>query len=355
MPLSNCRYHVHIIGVAHHQPQVLDLLAMFFYPHAFLTCDVSSELPKANLYSRQCIEVCDYTVVVVGDKYGFGTAQNMGVSQMHLSYLNAKAKLKPMLILLKKHDEQAKISPQLQDFIKLLKQQANNIYYYNEDTDINELLNKAYYELAGDYDLEASWVKSSYTSSILISNSERLAQPSNSTNTNSSSPSTSASNIMPPTTSTKLSYSNQSLNIDSSAVSVDIAYPIELAENITVEYNAQAYEGGNLTDITMTMELTWQQVLQALSRVPGVFSNYGLQSCMNRLVTAKAEHDIKQKMPNVHAVSRCRIVQSDLDRLQHLLVTNHWIQATETGSNTLQELWKLHPNIKKLLNDYQSR
>ena len=77
-----------------------------------VTYDVSSKLPKASLYGRQCIDSCDYALMIIGDSYA--TVQKNGVSQMHLSYLNAKAKLKPLLILAKKHHHELDVSRQLQ-------------------------------------------------------------------------------------------------------------------------------------------------------------------------------------------------------------------------------------------------
>ena len=106
--MSNRRYHIHVICADNDQLLVLDSVAMFFQGRAFLTYDVSSKLPKAALYGRQCIDACDYALMIIGDSYG--TAQNTGVSQMHLSYLNAKAKLKPLLILVKSHHNEVNIS-----------------------------------------------------------------------------------------------------------------------------------------------------------------------------------------------------------------------------------------------------
>ena len=46
-------------------------------------------------------------------------------------------------------------------------------------------------------------------------------------------------------------------------------------------------------------------------------------------------------MPNVHVVSRCQINQSDLLKLQRLLVAANWIELTATGAREKKELWKL--------------
>ncbi len=99
--------------------------------------------------------------------------------------------------------------------------------------------------------------------------------------------------------------------------------PIDLSETFSIRYSAQAYEGGNLTDVSRTMVLTWREVLIIMMKIPTTFSSYGLQNVVNRLIASKAERDIKQDMPNVHAVSRCQIYQDDLNTLQR-----NWLVQT---------------------------
>lgn len=68
--MPNRRYHIHIICADNDQLLVLDSFAIFFQARAFLTYDVSSKLSKASFYGRQCIDSCDYAVMIIGDSYG---------------------------------------------------------------------------------------------------------------------------------------------------------------------------------------------------------------------------------------------------------------------------------------------
>lgn len=151
------RYHIHVICTAHNQPLVLDSLALFFQKKAFLTYDLNNQLANTTFYSRQNIDACDYVVVVIGDRYG--SSPNVVVSQMHLSYLGAKAKLKPMLILIKTRLENEQISWQLADFTRLVEQQSNRIYYYDDNTNIEQLLTYAYNETLAKHPLNTEWVR----------------------------------------------------------------------------------------------------------------------------------------------------------------------------------------------------
>lgn len=321
------RYHIHVVCVAHDQPLVLDALALFFQSRAFLTFDVASSLSKASLYGRSCIDACDYTIVIVGDHYG--TPQNTGASQMHLSYLSAKTKLKPMLVLIKTHNELSQLSRQLQNFTQLVEQQANHVYYYDESTNIEQLLAYAYDNMVASYGATAGWVKASQLTKNATSYAEDII----------------------PSPTTKKTERHAQLCVVNNVVANTITKPLKLTETFDIQYSAQAYEGGNLTDVMMTMTLTWEEVLQVLVQIPVAFSSYGLQSCINRLISTRAEQEIKQCMPNVHAVSRCQIVQHDLTEIQSLLIATNWIQLIASGARTSQELWKLTFQAKQLLDE----
>lgn len=238
--MPNRRYHIHIICADNDQLLVLDSLAIFFQSRAFLTYDVSSQLPKASLYGRQCIDSCDYALMLIGDSYG--TVQRNGVSQMHLSYLNAKAKLKPLIILIKNHHPDASISRQLQEFIKSVTRQDNTIYYYDTETDIEPLLVQAYYNAVTNHQVVGGWLRAN-EEMIKFSKqtvAERFAD----------------------LLSTDKTLKENSPPADE-FVSDDVSKPILLLEAFDIQYSAQAYAGGNLTDVTRPLTLTWQEILIA--------------------------------------------------------------------------------------------
>ena len=331
MIVPNRRYHIHIICADNDQLLVLDSLAIFFQPFAFLTYDVSSQLPKASLYGRQCIDACDYALMIIGDSYG--SVQRTGVSQMHLSYLSAKAKLKPLLVLVKNHHQDAIVSRQLQEFIKAVIRQDNQIYYYDTEDNIEVLLAEAYKNILNNDEATGGWVKA--TDEVVKSSQQTVSQRY-----------------------TGLSSRNKAIKDDGlgddGLIDDGVSKPIVLTAVFDLHYSAQAYADGNLKDVVRPMVLTWREILIALMSIPTTFSNYGLQNAMNRLAASKAEKDIKQEMPNVHAVARCQISQDDLDNLQRQLISANWIQLT-TGNKASQELWKLTFYAKNLLNNASSK
>ena len=347
--MSNRRYYIHVVCAANDQPLVLDRLAIFFQTRAFLTSDVSSELPRAALYGRQCIEDCDYTVVVVGDSYG--ATHNTGVSQMHLSYLSAKAKLKPMLILMKNHQENVDISPQLKEFRRLVDRQNIDIYRYDSPVEIDRLLINAYESMIERYPA-LSWIRENEANTSAGISASTSSSTSNISNTSATRPSITPSNAALLSANSSNKQANNPLKV--SEVFDSLTKSLSLTETFEFQYSAQAYEGGNLTDVTMSLRCTWQEILHALITIPSAFSSYGLQSCINRLITSKADADIKKLMPNVHVVARCQISQDDSLKLQRLLVAANWIQLTAVGARASQELWKLTFYAKKVYEDSQA-
>ncbi len=374
--LSNCRYHIHVICAAHEQSLVLDSLAIFFQKIAFLTYDVGNQISQASFYSRQNIEICDYIIVVVGDDYG--ASRNVMVSQMHLSYLGAKAKNKPMITLIKTRDEEIQVSWQLQDFTRLVERQSNQIYYYNSSTDIAQLLSYANNEMLANHKVAASWMMKSdidtdysHSQNLVNENSTPFKRLSKNALHYSESTDKSASGSAQASNKTdNYGYDNYNHDINNHNTTINnvhdrnvnshhatqniedtdnITMPISLSEAVTVKYTAQAYEGGNLSDVELSTALTWQQILVALANIPLAFSNYGLQNCFNHLIGDKAELEIKSLMPNVHAVSRYKISEQDFYRLQQLLVAANWIQIVTSTARTTQQLWKLTFYAKNLL------
>ncbi|MES1963727.1 DUF4062 domain-containing protein [Psychrobacter sp. AH5] len=328
------RYHIHVICVAHSQPLVLDSLAVFFQSRAFLTHDISTHLAQSALYGRQCVDACDYVLILIGDSYG--TVQNTGFSQMHLSYFNAKARAKPMMALIKRHYDAEELNPQLKAFTQIVEQQKSNVHYYDDNTDIKQLLNTAHIEMIKKPEVVTGWL-SAKDSATSMDNRAANSPAANSLR--------------------GMSAQNNKHGTNNYTATDTITTTLELTQSFDIEYMAQAYEEGNLTDVTMTMTLTWQNVLQALGTMPAFFSSYGLQSQLNRLIASKAELDIKKLMPKVHAVARCQIIKSDLDKLQRLLIAANWIQIKSSGSEirSTKELWSLTFYAKKLLEESQTR
>lgn len=318
--MPNRRYHIHLACVSNDQPDVLDNLALFFEHRAFLTRDlrVMNNSDTMN-YSRRCIDSCDYVIVIIGDEYG--ELNPSGVSQLHLSYINAKTKNKPMLILIKSHDDTQDLSRQLIDLIRMIEQQkAGFIYYYDNKTNLSLLLENAFAEMLRHYK-GLGWVRA--TPKEAQAPSYRSAEVQH--------------------------HSNQNmLNKPSKVDQNSLIQNVHLNNSLTLHYYAHAYSAGNLAEVSLQADTTWREILKILLKLPSQFSTQGLLRALNDLVSLNAMETVKQTMPNVHAVSRCQVTQADLMWIQEELISLGWIESINSHTRSSRELWTVTQHAKQI-------
>lgn len=147
--MPNRRYHIHVACTADISPKLMDSLTLFFERIAFLTRDLFTNQDHTAAYSRRCIDRCDYVLLLVTDSYG--ERNNTGVSQLHLSYVYAKTKNKPMMALIKSHSATEQLPRQLRDFIELVEQHIPHSHFFDDQSDVDELLGTAFNALTDHY------------------------------------------------------------------------------------------------------------------------------------------------------------------------------------------------------------
>lgn len=335
--MPNRRYHIHLACVAHDQPVILDGLALFFENKAFLTRDLRAIAnSEAMQYSRRCIDVCDYVLVLVADSYG--EKNPSGVSQLHLSYITAKTKNKPMMVLLKSDLDEETISRELSDFIKLIKnQQKSHVHYYHEETDLSQLLDYAFSELQTEH-VGLGWVRSKpndaceraidkYSHSLL--STKPLPQLTN----------------FESRLSDEEQHAQKLEQIDERQVMIQ---SLHLNDVFSLHYTAHAFAEGNLSEVALAAALTWQEILNLLMHLPSHFSSQSLLKALNDLVSQQAISTVKERMPKVHAVSRCQVTQADLLWIQEELIALGWIQLINAHTKILREIWQITDYAKQL-------
>ncbi len=305
------RYHIHVICSPDDQVEILDGLAIFMEKRAFLTRDLMQGDNESAGYSRRCIDACDYLFMLIGDSYG--KLHNTGVSQLHLSYIYAKTKAKPIVIFIKLHDEKDKLSRQYQDFTLMVeKQNSSSIYYYDETININEFFEPVYNKLITEYK-KSGWQKalleesaSSYFNNLRHKKSEPAVK------------------VRPPpivqsVSETKLLFENdKSVNLDIS---------------VMVNFTAHAYEESNLKDVTLMASLTWRQVLTLIDEAINAIYLMGFQRSINALIEKDALILAQEQLSkNVHAVSRVQVSIQDAKWLLSEMVQFGWVKQSKSNS-----------------------
>ncbi|UZA10881.1 hypothetical protein LP123_10795 [Moraxella bovis] len=154
--MSNHRYHVHIACVADDPLLVTaqDDVAIFFESRAFLTKDLVIARAESASYSWRCVNSADVVLILIGNSYGKANAS--GVSQLHVSYTNAKAKNKPILIFVHADVLNKPTGNRLIDFVGSLESQGGDVvHYFDDNTNFPKLLETAFNAL--DFDKSKGW------------------------------------------------------------------------------------------------------------------------------------------------------------------------------------------------------
>ncbi len=316
------RYHIHLICSPDDQVGMLDGLSIFMEKRAFLTRDLMQGDNESAGYSRRCIDACDYLIMLIGDSYG--KLNNTGVSQLHLSYIYAKTKAKPILILLKLHYDNTRLSRQLIDFIRMVEQQnSGSIYYYDEDVCVQEFLDPVYrkfvkkHKSAGWQKVQSRQDKSKSVSTMPAKITADKIQPMDIAQGSASAKLNSVLNSMAVNKEDKKSLTTDTVLVDDST-SLDV--------EIIVNFTTHAYEDGNLSDINLLASLTWRQILQIIGNKSAPIPFLSFQRMLNELLQGMALQLAQQDFSSkIHAVSRTQVDTQDIQWIVSQMIGFGWI------------------------------
>ncbi len=324
------RYHIHVICSPDDQVEMLDGLAIFMEKRAFLTRDLMQGDNESAGYSRRCIDACDYLMMVVGDSYG--KLNNTGVSQLHLSYIYAKTKAKPIVIFLKLHQDETQLSRQLADFTRMIEQQnSESIYYYDEDVCVQTFLEPVYLKFIKEH-------KSSGWQKIISTHNSRISKGQNKTSTTSINSLRSLSNRSSATSEfcSKDSLANNKKELNKITGDLPIVDDsVSLDIEVIVNFTTHAYEEGNLNDISLLASLTWRQILQMIGNQPMPLPFISFQRAINELVQTIALPIAQQEVSSkIHAVSRTQVSIQDIRWLITQMLEFGWISQVGVSGGT---------------------
>lgn len=333
---SSHRPHIHLICDFSDSALYLlqDSLFVYLESKAYLTHDLFLMRPTSSAYSWQCINACDYTFLLIGDSYG--QLANTGVSQLHISYLNARTKQKPMVALIKKAASEAlphKDNRQLNDFINLVSLQVKDIIYYDDETDFKSLIENAFQLLKTQQTRVSEIIDANLPiydltdgEPVLITKEELIG------------------NDAPP----KTDNSDDTLGVPrpkpTNQATPKLVAP-KLGDSTTLSCNAHAFQGGTLIEVSFQVDIRWQELLKNLANINAAFSTQGLWKVLNDIATPEAMPASKAQYPEVHAVSRCQVVRSDVLLTQETLLYAGWIERAEAG----KEIWQITDTAKQAL------
>ncbi|ELA09050.1 hypothetical protein MOMA_01535 [Moraxella macacae 0408225] len=308
MPIKQ-RYHVHVCLVRNEHPEFENALQLALSEHYFLTWDLIAHPIQFMDYSKQQIDRCDYLIFALGN--GYGHLSPSGVSNLHLSYIYARTKNKPMLALIKAQTPAFEYSRQRLDLAALIeKELGSHAIYFQRSQEAMSACKQLLQTLSDQYPT-AGWVRTKSMNSPI--RQATLLRPKTLTN---------------------------------SAVSAKQSQDkivIKRDDVVLVNYSAHAYQGGNLQDLVAAHTFTWGEVLDLLTVLPQPFSNDMMLKQLNDSLRGLALTEATKTLPNVHAVSRCQINAVDFQWLKKQLVASGWLILAKE-EHSIRELWRVKPH-----------
>lgn len=349
--LPNRRYHIHVICANDDQSSSLDALVLYFEHRAFLTFDLALGDVLASNHSRRRIDECDYVLLLIGDSYG--KPNNTGVSQLHLSYINARTKNKSMLILRKIHSgrgTQKGLSRQLTDLIRLIEQQnSGQILYYDDQTDLEQLLEFPYLQMLSEHPAKG-WIRTENVIEETLLTTFNAIKKSEAPPTRSSIFDAIDADTAIDARITDAKMADHDDSQTQANLSSDICDTvIDLSDDIMLNFSTHAYEGGNLSEVSFLAVVAWRDIVTALNDLQTQFTSTGIQRCVNDLVHEQALDLVQDVRPNAHAVSRTQVAMVEQEWVKSQLLAAGWIVVAQTGGRGKRNFYQLTDKAKKAL------
>ena len=321
------RYQVFIsTSGAEMQPERI-ILSQTLVGMGFFSWGLEQRTPLNTAFARRQIDDCDYVVILLGSQYGEQSVS--GVGYMHLEYIYAVTKQKPIIVFM--HDDPASRDPSLQDskaelqekfkeFRQLLQQEADQVFTYRSLRDLEMAVRLNMPQMLERYPV-SGWVRPQNTQALhdeIDQLKAKIAQ----------------------------------LERDGGVREVDpfLSLPkVSMHEVFSFEYRMHAYQDGNFKELKIQKRLTWAQLLAILGATfvnptPEEFFSKRMNEYLNETGLA----DARVEMPRAHAVARAQINIRALHSLKLQMRQNDWI--VPSGRDDRQRLlWQITSKAQKLL------
>ena len=236
------RYQVFIsTSGAEMQPERI-ILSQTLVGMGFFSWGLEQRTPLNTAFARRQIDDCDYVVILLGSQYGEQSVS--GVGYMHLEYIYAVTKQKPIIVFM--HEDPASRDPSLYDtkpelqekfkeFRQLLQQEADQVFCYRTLRDLEMAVRLNMPQMLERYPV-SGWVRPQNTQAL----HDEIDQ---------------------------LKAKVAQLERDGGTREVDpfLSLPkVSMHEVFSFEYRMHAYQDGNFKELKVQKRLTWAQLLAIL-------------------------------------------------------------------------------------------
>jgi Domain of unknown function (DUF4062) len=318
------RYHVFISTTGADMQPERSVLAQTLASLGFFSWGLEIRTPLTTAFARRQIDDCDYFVILLGSRYGELSAS--GVSYLHLEYIYAVTKQKPVLVLLHEAPESRALEVQettkegqrkFEDFRRQLQRDRDMVVTFRELRELEVALRHAMPQLTQRY-AALGWVRpDDVAMQALQLENEKLRQKNAKLTASSRSRASSS-----PVTDSKTAAAAQNEN-EPNVLEVRLAGGDELT---SFDYRVHAYQDGNFRELRPTRRLSWNELLIAVGpgfRSPAPEEKFA--RLLNDYLNISALGDVQETMPRAHATARCQINVRALHAIKVQFKNNQWI------------------------------
>ncbi len=321
------RYHVFMCTSGTDMQAERVVLSQALVSQGFFSWGLEQRTPLTTAFARRQIDDCDYFVLLLGGCYGELSAS--GVSYMHLEYIYAVTKRKPILVIM--HEAPESRPPELQEktsesrlkfqeFRQQLQREREVVVSYRNMRDLEMAVRRGM-PLMNERYPAAGWIRPQDTQK-LQDEIDRLRQ--------------------------KMAQLEH--HTANTAVDAALTIPqVGLEETFAFDYKVHAYQDGNFKELRPQRKMTWREILTVLG--PG-FSpaapEENFARVMSEYLNQTGLSDVRDVMPRAHATARSQINVRALHTIKMQLKHNNWILPSGRD-NRQRLLWELSPQAEKIL------
>ena len=347
------RYHVFIstTEIDMHAERVV--LSQTLVSQGFFSWGLESRTPLTTAFARRQIDDCDYFILMLGSRYGELSAS--GVSYMHLEYIYAVTKQKPILVLMYEapesrgdqfQDQHPEGKLKFLDFRRQLQRERDMVMTFRDLRDLEVAIRHTMPQFLTRYPAQG-WVRPNHQQvQQLQDENEQLRQKL-----------------------TQLEQRQSTLinpnKINPTGNPTPLQRPADLPqvqghEEIAFDYKVHAYQDGNFRELRPQRQMSWNDLLMVIG--PGfapAMPEDSFAKILNDYLNSTALSDVRDVMPRAHAVARCQINIRALHMIKTQFKNNTWIvpigrddrqrvlwELSAVGERQLSRLMQQHMNSR---------
>lgn len=317
------RYHVFISTTEADMHAERVVLSQTLVSQGFFSWGLEQRTPLTTAFARRQIDDCDYFILMLGSRYGELSAS--GVSYMHLEYIYAVTKQKPILVLMYEapesraeefQDKNQEGKVKFLDFRRQLQRERDMVMTFRDLRDLEIAIRHTMPQFLNRYPAQG-WIRPNQQQvQQLQDENEQLRQK-------------------------LIQLEQQQPRVNSTPQRVADLPQVQGHEEIAFDYKVHAYQDGNFRELRPQRQMSWNDLLMVIG--PGfspAMPEDSFAKILNDYLNSTALADVRDVMPRAHAVARCQINIRALHLIKTQFKNNAWI--VPVGRDDRQRiLWEL--------------